>query len=257
MTHHMFARRSGVATALAVSAAMAAALAGCKSSASAGGTSGPAASATASADAASGGSGSSGSSGSGSSGADYWPAAQGNTWVYKSYLLSGLTSKETVIDKIIRVVPAADGKKVTMRTAEPGLATFTNTYVFHSDGSISVPFQSVGGMSDVKIDSGSGVFWPSVAGSPPGTTRTSVIRMSGPHIGHVTAHITVTSGGSKTVTVPAGTYSTRAVIETIKEKVAGHAISVKLITYLAPGVGPVKSVMDGSTGEVLKSFTRG
>lgn len=252
--HTCTPRRSGGLTALAVTAAVAAALAGCKSSASAGSSSAPAGT-TASAAA---GSGSSGSSGGGSSsaGADYFPVAQGNTWVYKSSVLSGLTSKGTVTDKIIRVAPAADGHKVTMRTVEPGLATFTETYIFHSDGSISVPFGSVTG-GEVKVVSGSGVYWPSVANSAPGTTRTSTLRLVGSDIGHVTAHITVTSGGSKTVTVPAGTYNARAVIETIREKVAGHTVSVKLTTYLAAGVGPVKTVMDGSVGEILKSFTHG
>jgi hypothetical protein len=251
MTHHASTpRRSSGLAALGVTAAVAAALAGCKSSASGAGQSGPAASASAAA--ASGGSGSSG----GSAGSDYFPVAQGNTWVYKSSVLSGLTSKAIVTNKIIRVVPVTDGKKVTMRTVEPGLATFNDTYVFHSDGSVSVPFGSIGG-TGVKVDSGGGVYWPSVAGSAPGTTRRSTLRLSGGDIGHVTAHITVTSGGSKTVTVPAGTYNARAVIETIREKAAGHTVSVKLVTYLAAGVGPVKTVMDGSVGEVLKSFTRG
>ena len=143
-----------------------------------------------------------------------------------------------------------------MKTIEPGLASFTDVYVFHSDGSISVPFGSIG-ETGVKVDSGSGVYWPSVAGSAPGTTRKSTLHLSDKGVGHVTAHITVTSGGSKTVTVPAGTYNARAVIETIREKVAGHSVTIKLVTYLAAGVGPVKTVIDGSVGEVLKSFTHG
>ncbi len=121
MTHHTRTpRRSGGLAALAVTAAVAAALAGCKSSASGAGQPGPAASASAAA--ASGGSGSSGSSGGSggsSAGSDYFPVAQGNAWVYKSSVLSGLTSKAIVTNKIIRVVPIADGKKVTMKTIEP------------------------------------------------------------------------------------------------------------------------------------------
>jgi hypothetical protein len=256
MTHHMLARRPGGVAALAVTAAVAAALTGCQGSASAGGQPGTATAANAPASAPpSGGSGSSSrSGGSSAGGSDYFPVATGNTWVYDDSAVLG--SKSTVKDKIIRVVPVADGKKVTMRTVESGLTTITTTYVFHNDGSISVPFGSLAG-SDVKVVGGSGVYWPSVADSAPGTSRKSTLRLVGSSVGHVTAHITVTSGGAKTVTVPAGTYDTRSVIETIREKALGHTITVKLVTYLARGIGPVKTTMGGTTSEVLKSFTRG
>ncbi|HEY1640409.1 MAG TPA: hypothetical protein VGG35_06965 [Streptosporangiaceae bacterium] len=256
MTHMSTSRRASGLAALAITAAAAAGLAGCKSSSSAGSASSPAAAATSTASATSdgsGGSASSGGSSSSASGSDYFPVAEGNTWVYKSELLGG---SSTVRDKIIRVVPVADGKKVTMRTDESGETVITTTYVFHDDGSISVPFGSLAG-SDVKVVGGSGVYWPSVADSAPGTTRKSTLRLVGSSVGHVTAHITVTSGGSKKVTVPAGTYDARAVLETIRETVAGHTITVRLTTYLAAGIGPVKTVMDGSVGETLKSFRHG
>ena len=77
----------------------------------------------------------------------------------------------------------------------------------------------------------------------------------------VSTHVTVRGAGSATVTVPAGTYHATVIDDTLTEKLMGVSVSIRIRTWLAPGVGPVKSEVttDGTTvsGEELKSLTKG
>jgi len=271
MTRHATARKAASAAALLAAAGLA--LAGCKSSTSASGTaSSPAAGGSSSASSSSSaGSGTSGSGGSGqtasSGGTTYFPVAAGNTWVYET-TLSG-TGHGTITNKMTSVTPVADGQRVTMAISQTAVGTGTPTYVtyiFHSDGSISVPFTQVGSTT-VKIKSGS-IVWPSAAQLSSGQPQKSTIVFEASVAGHVTnakADVTVQGHGSQNVTVPAGTYHAQLIDETISEKFDGVAIGLTVETWVANGVGPVKSDLLSkastagipTTVEVLKSFTKG
>ncbi|MGH3399666.1 MAG: TapB family protein [Streptosporangiaceae bacterium] len=251
------------------------ALAGCKGSSSASGPSGSTSSAgtTPSASSSSGsqGSGSGGSSGGSSGGASGtslaadFPLAVGNTWVYETKV--GALSHGTTINKVVRLVPVAGGQRVRMRVIDHlGGGTVTPTsfaYIFHNDGSITIPFSEFSS-EKVRLISG-GIVWPSRAQIASGQPLHSTLVFATSIVGHtlrVTAHVVVRGAGTQSVTVPVGTYRAQVVEETMTEKVEGIRVTTTVKTWVAPGVGPVKdevlsSSAIPSTVEVLKSFTRG
>jgi hypothetical protein len=269
--HTSTARRAATAAALIAAAGLA--MAGCKSSTTSSG-SGNSSSGGSSASASSSSSASTGASGSGGGGttasddgAAYFPIGAGNTWVYETHLTS--SSSTTTTNKMTKVEPDGSAQRVTMQVST-GLTgaekPITVTYLFNSDGSITVPIgQLAGGI--VKIKSGS-IVWPSEAVLESGQPHTSTLvfdtSIAG-HTDHVSAHVTVQGGGSQTVTVPAGTYHAHVINETFREKVAGISVSLRLKTWVANGVGPVKSDLVTKSGtasvpgtvEELKSFTKG
>ena len=55
------------------------------------------------------------------------------------------------------------------------------------------------------------------------------------------AHVTVQGAGTQSVTVPAGTYNATVVNMTMSETIHGFAVSSEVRTWLATGVGPVKT----------------
>jgi len=208
---------------------------------------------------------------SGSSGLDttLFPATVGNTWVYQSTLAS-TSESGTDTNKITAVTPDSAGERVTISdsTDIAGVPskTTTLTYQLNSDGSIGVPFSQFDS-STVKV-MGGGILWPSAAQLASGQPHTSTLSLrvtSDGHAIHVTGHVTVKGEGTQSVTVPAGTYRATVVNEAITESIDGITITINVKTYLANGVGPVKSVASTTTGsttatvssEVLKSFTKG
>lgn len=220
------------------------------------------------------GSGSSSSSSSGSSGGSggvdttLFPTTVGNTWVYDDTLAAHQSG--TTTNMITSVTPDSAGQRVTIKTHSDitGLPTTptTLTYQFNSDGSIEVPYAQVGN-NTVTIKSG-GIVWPPRAQLATGQPHTSTLVLQIKAAGHditVNAHVTVKGGGTESVTVPAGTYQATVVEETISEQVAGISVSIGVRTWLANGVGPVKSIASTKSGaisqvvstEVLKSFTQG
>lgn len=220
----------------------------------------------------SGGSGGAGSgSGSGAgSGFDttLFPATVGNTWVYQDTLAGSQSG--TTTNMITAVTPDSAGQQVTIKTHSDiaGLPSTPTalTYQFNSDGSIEVPYAQVGN-NTVTIKSG-GIVWPPRAQLATGQPHTSTLVLQIKVAGHsvtVQAHVTVKGAGVQSVTVPAGTYQATVVDETISEQVAGVSVAIVVKTWLANGVGPVKSVASTKSGtvsevvstEVLKSFTRG
>ena len=277
MNRSGFTTRTPAATAvLAAAAASGLVLAGCGTSSSAttastsSSASGqPAAAGSASAGPASNGASSNGASsnGSGTVGTALFPVTVGNTWVYQEKLN---TAAGTVTNKVISVSPAAGGNKVAMKVQDdlPGLHTGTTTSIFiiHSDGSISVPVTQAGTTS-IRVKSGS-VVWPSSAqlasGQPNHDTLVISIKEDG-HTSNVTAHVVVKGEGTQTVRVPAGTYQTTLINETMTEKFAGITVELDIRTWVANGVGPVKSEVSSNAAgrsviasvQVLKSFTKG
>jgi hypothetical protein len=251
------------------------ALAGCGASASGsgGGTAGSGGSASSTGS----GSGSSASSGSNSttttsgstaSGSALFPMAVGNTWVYEQKLTE---DHGTVTNRIASVTQAASGQRVVMKSRNDmaGLPHTTTSALFivHPDGSISVPLTQFGS-TGVTIKSGSAV-WPSQAQLASGQPHTSTLVVTIAESGRtmrVKAHIVVRGAGTQTVTVPAGTYQATVINETMTEKIMGFQVTLDVRTWLASGVGPVKSevltkagsLSNGITTEqVLKSFTKG
>jgi hypothetical protein len=193
-----------------------------------------------------------------------FPIAVGNTWVYKSVTLVGLSSKVT--DKIVAVTPVAGGSKVTMANSESLTGTTKDeTYIFHSDGSITYPSSQLG--TDAVIIKGA-IKWPPASVVDSGQSSTSTVELkvtSGGSSQDVTAHLTVKGDGTATVTVPAGTYSTTIVQMREVYSIAGFTGTIVVKTWLANNVGPVESeatINFGGRSEVvshlkLLSFTKG
>jgi hypothetical protein len=269
-------RTPAAAAVLAAVAASGLVLAGCGNSSSAttastsSSASGQPAVGSASAGTTSNGASSNGASSSGSGsvtvGTALFPLAVGNTWVYQERLSS---DSGTVTNKVISVSPAAGGDKVAMKVKDDLLgvhAGSTSVFLIHSDGSISVPVTQVGSTS-VTVKSGS-IIWPSSAqlasGQPHHDTLVISIKEDG-HSSTVTAHVVVKGEGTQTVRVPAGTYQATLINETMDEKFSGINVGLDIRTWVANGVGPVKSEVSSyaagrtaiSSVQVLKSFTKG
>jgi hypothetical protein len=265
-------RRAAVAAAAVVAAGLA--LAACGGSSSSGGSNAGAGSAGSSSKPASSQSSStSGSTSAVSTNSVPFPVGVGNTWTYSTSDAAGTTG--TVVDKMAAVSPVSGGQQVTMDNTSTILGTTTtNTayYVFHSDGSVSLPFSqfntsSSSSSSDVKLISGT-LAWPSASALASGASSNSTLQISFSINGqseNVTADITVKGAGTQSVTVPAGTYNATVVDMTMSETVEGIPVSSTVTTWLAPGVGPVKSqVMLNEDGhetvaatQVLTSFVQG
>ena len=239
------------ASCAALLAAAGLALAGCSSSSSL----------SASAASPAGGSSASAGTSSGGSftGTPLFPVTVGNTWVYQVTTV-GIPGG-TAVDKVTAVVPAAGGNQVTT-THEFHGTTVKETLLFGPDGTISMPLPSLGS-STFKIRSG-GIVWPShaqiMSGQPSTSTVKATVTIAG-QAHNVSTHVTVQGAGPATVTVPAGTYHATVIDDTLTEKFMGVSVSLRIRTWLAPGVGPVKSEVttDGTTvsNEELKSFTKG
>ncbi len=226
--------------------------------------SGPASSGPASSGPAS--SGSAGSVSTGSGAAAFFPLVVGNKWVYVDKLSS---EQGTVTNQVISVTPVASGRKVIMKDRDDlgGGApnTSTSAVIVRSDGSISVPMTTVG--DSFKVKSGS-VIWPSAAQLASGQAQHDTLVMSMTMLGHtstIRTHVVVKGEGTHAVTVPAGTYQATIIDEVMSEKFSGIPIVMDIRTWVANGVGPVKTQMTSNAAgktaivndEELKSFTRG
>jgi hypothetical protein len=241
------------------------ALAGCGSSASSSPSGSGTHSATAARTTASGAATTGGSTGASAS--VPFPVAVGNSWTYN--ITTGGDSG-TTINKMTAVTPVAAGQQVTMLTTDhvgSTNASSSETYLFHPDGSISYPLGSFSPGSGVTVTS-NGVVWPPASviasGKPSQSTLNISIKADGQTIS-TTAHVTVQGAGTATVTVPAGTYQTTAVLVTERISIVGITATVEIKTWLAPTVGPVKvqvTTSDAGTSAVaaseeLVSFTKG
>jgi hypothetical protein len=259
------ARRSAGAVVAVAAAALT--LVGCGPAASSasgsGGTSAPASGGTSAP-----GSGSAGVGVSGTS--TFFPVAVGNTWVYAVKTIVGTG---TSTDKMIAVTPVAGGQRVTMTTSveDPGegkLPLVSLAYIFHSDGSITVPVSELG-TAGAKITTKSGsITWPNAAeiasGQPHSDTVVLAVTTAGKTITY-TEHVVVQGAGTATVIVPAGTFQTTVIDQTMTSKVDGYTSDLEIRTWVATGVGPVKQELMDIAGskttitntEELKSFTKG
>jgi hypothetical protein len=226
------------------------ALAGCGSSSS---------SSTSSSSPAAAGAGTGASADGSFAGTPLFPVTVGNTWVYQVTTV-GIPGG-TAVDKVTAVMPAAGGSQVTT-THEFHGTTVKETLLFGPNGTISMPLPSLGS-STFKLRSG-GIVWPGHAQIMSGQRYNSTIKATVTIAGqahNVSTHVTVQGAGSATVSVPAGTYHATVIDDSLTEKFMGVSVGIRIRTWLAPGVGPVKSQVttDGTTvsNEELKSFTKG
>jgi hypothetical protein len=205
----------------------------------------------------------------GSTGSLPFPDTVGDTWKYTN---TNGTSSE---NKIISATPVSSGTQVAMETwfIDGGSKTpLTLDYIIQPNGEIALPtneFTSAFANTGVtfKILSG-GIFWPSAAelssGQPVHTELVMQISLSGQKQ-TITEHITSQGQGTQSVTVPAGTYNATVVSVTETASIDGYNTVIDDKTWLASGVGPVKSELisvdggkdDITSNQTLVSFTQG
>jgi hypothetical protein len=251
------ARRAAGAAALLVTSGLA--LAGCKIS---NGAAGPADSGTPAAASSSPAAG--GTSAAGTQVTTFFPVGVGNTWVYGTKLAGRATGDIT--NKMVGVDQVTGGQQVHMSVAAGQAAPTTVSYLFHPDGSVTVPAARFG--NETLMLTTSAITWPSAAQLRSGHATTTPVTFTVTVVGKAIremAQAAVQGGGIQTVTVPAGTYRAQVVEEEFTAKVGKLPVRFNLETWVANGVGPVKIAL-GSTSttsanpatvEELKSFTRG
>jgi hypothetical protein len=243
-------------------------LAGCGSAASTTGaasTGSPAGSTSATASASATTSADATASSAGTTGASVpFPVAVGNTWIYQAVTsINNAHSLDT--KKIVSVAPTTGGREVTMAdalTPGTGTGTVTQKYLFYDNGQIGFPISTGHG---VTVVSGNGIVWPNAADLAAGKTAhsTSKIKLSSGQL--ETADVTVSGGGTQSVTVSAGTYQATLVNMTIVTHVGSFATTITIKEWTAPGVGPVKSEeiikaagqSQETSTETLLSFKKG
>ena len=179
-----------------------------------------------------------------------FPVAVGNTWVYQTQS-GGQTGRTT--NRIVGAGPGSAGYRVTVSsTTEVGgsASTVVSVYTFYPDGTIGYPVPPVSGVPVT----GSVVRWPDAEGLASGKIYRSVLHFQGGK-----AEVTVQGTGTRSVSVPAGTYQASVVLTTIYAQ--GETIEVTV--WIAQGTGPVKTQVliraPGGTGLItneLLSFTK-
>jgi hypothetical protein len=140
-------------------------------------------------------------------------------------------------------------------------STVVPVYTFYPDGTIGYPVPSVNGVPGT----GSDIRWPDAAGLASGQAYHSVLRILDSQTGQYgNVNVTVQGVGTMSVSVPAGTYQASVVDTTITGKVDGYTTTVEVTTWIAQGVGPVKTEelirVAGKTeltSNELLSFTKG
>jgi hypothetical protein len=208
----------------------------------------------------------------------YYPVALGNTWVYRVDYGAALgLGVVTDTEEMTKVHHVAVGTRVTIARTfhyqNGRYPDFTSTvdYVFHKNGSLTVPFQN--GIqtrgTTITVKSGS-IVWPTPQTLESGHKSTGHIRASIKSAGqtiNADVLVLVRGVGTASVRVPAGLFPRARVlhqdlVETISR--ISTRITIKTTTYLVEGVGMVKNTVDsglpGSGGSVttrLISFKRG
>ena len=189
-----------------------------------------------------------------------FPVAVGNTWVYQT-TASGETGQTT--NRIVSAGPGPAGYEVTISSTTEVAGTATSVqpvYVFYPDGTIGYPVPPISGVSVTG-----GIRWPDAAGLASGQAYHSVLRTQVSQTGqYENANVTVQGVGTMSLSVRAGTYQASVVETTIAGKVGGYTTTVEVTTWIAQGVGPVKTEelirvagkTELTTNELL-SFTKG
>ena len=195
-----------------------------------------------------------------------FPVAVGNSWVYSSAVPS-VGSTSTITDKVLSVTRVATGHKVAESyTNSLSSTTVSNSYVFHSDGSITLPLNQMSG--GTVLSPTGGIVLPPAAviasGQPYRYVLTIGFKEAGKKLTE-TAHVTIQGAGTATVTVPAGTYRATVINMTMAWTVATYTVTIEIKEWFANGTGTVKSealireagLNEVASTEVLESFTKG
>lgn len=183
----------------------------------------------------------------------YYPVALGNTWTYRMNYPDPV-GVITETEEMTAVTPEGDDVRVTIERSfhyENGSSPdFSDSveYIFHADGSLSVPYQSIPDNSgaDVEIHDGE-LVWPTTAEFEAGTPKTGVINLTvtagGASFDQV-INFTITGQGVESVTVPAGTYEARKLLQSMRVSIPSAGVNdlpIDATVWLAEGVGQVKS----------------
>ena len=186
-----------------------------------------------------------------------FPVAVGNTWVYRTTAV-GQTGQTTIRIVAAGAVPAGYQVALSSSTDVPGaVAAIQPVYMFYPDGTVGFSVPPLTGLSAV----GGGIRWPDAAALASGQAHHSVVRLQVSQTGrYEDANVTVQGAGTTTVRVPAGTYQA-SVVNTI---IAANAVTVTVTTWIAQGIGPVRTevvIRTAGTTELttneLLSFTKG
>ena len=201
----------------------------------------------------------------------YYPVAVGNTWVYSIDYGNGMVVTDTEV--MTKVTPEGGGTRATIeRTftwndkSQPELMDSVE-YVFGSDGSLTVPFQSlpIAGGGTVTVKSGE-LVWPTSAEFEAGTAKTGIIEASIDSNGTTTEQtvkFTITGSGVESVTVPAGTFSARKLLQNLLISLPSLGVTdlpIDSVSWLAEDVGAVRTEIPDQSGgptivQQLLSFT--
>lgn len=201
----------------------------------------------------------------------YYPVAIGNTWEYSMKLpdpIGTVTETETMTD-VKRVdddtVRATIERVFHYENGSIDDVTDSVDYVFHLDGSLEVPYQSLPDSSGAVVTVTSGTMvWPSDEEFEAGTEKTGTIEATADGIAQ-TIDFVIAGGGIESVTVPAGTFDARLLTQKLTISIPEFSIDglpVSAKSWLAPGTGLVKTEIPGllGTGTVtleLVKFTPG
>jgi hypothetical protein len=179
-----------------------------------------------------------------------FPVAVGNTWVYQTQA-GGQSGRTT--NRIVAAGPGSAGYRVTVSsTTEVGgsASTVVPVYTFYPNGTIGYPIPPVSGAPVAGTD----IRWPDAAALASGKIYRSKLQIQG----H-TVNVTVQGTGTRSVSVPAGTYRASVVLTTIYTQ--GQTVEVTV--WIAQGTGPVKTQVlvrapggTGLTTSELLSFSK-
>ena len=190
----------------------------------------------------------------------YYPVAEGNTWVY-SLELPAPIGTVTETETMTKVVRDGDAVRATIERTFHYESGFTEDvvdsvdYVFHDDGSLEVPYQSLPDSSGsvVTVTSGTMV-WPTDEEFEAGTVKTGTIEASVESSGQTidqTVDFSIAGGGVESVTVKAGTFDARLLIQDLKVSIPSFSIDglpISAKSWLAPGTGLVRTEVPGLLG---------
>lgn len=191
----------------------------------------------------------------------YYPVAEGNEWVYTMTYpepIGIVTETETMT----AVTPDGDGgAEVTIVRAfhyENGSTPdFSDevTYLFHADGSIEVPYQSIPASDSgavVTITSGTMV-WPNDAEFGAGTVKsgdiTATVESGGLSFDQV-IHFEVSGAGEESVSVPFGDVTARKLVQSLVVSIAEYGVEVPIsaTSWLQADVGLVRTEIPNLVG---------
>jgi hypothetical protein len=195
-----------------------------------------------------------------------FPVAVGTTWVY-SAIVPSVGSTGTVTDKILSVKAVPGGNRVAESYTNSLSSTTVHTaYIFHSDGSVTLPLNQVSG--GTLTSSYGGILLPNAAVIDSRQPYRYVMKIGFALAGKRrtgTAHVTVRGAGTATAAVRAGSYVTTVIDVTIAWTVGTVAVTFEITDWFAIGTGTVKSealireagLSEIASTEALESFTRG